>query len=124
MKTALKILFLTLVTITVSAQSGEKLFEEHCSACHLTTKPMTGPPLAFISDYKDFEWFYDFKKNPVSYYKTDKDKYTSNMLDYWYRMSGIDPPVELSKEELRQIWDFLKDLKSTSVRHAKTDSLR
>jgi len=124
MRIILIILSISLISIKTSAQAGEELFKANCTACHSLTERMTGPPLTFISDYKDFEWFYDFKVNPLSFYKTEKDKYTTRMLDYWTPRCGLDPPVDLSKEEIKQIWDFLKDLKSVSIRHAETDSLR
>lgn len=118
------LLTLQLVWTKANGQEGQKLFNDHCGICHDYSKVMTGPPITFISDYKDFEWFVSFKRNPLKFYATDEDRYTRLMLDYYSVIYGIDPPVDLSEAELRQIWDFLIELQSQTIRHGVTDSLR
>lgn len=129
MKINLPLIIIWFVTInsfwTVTlAQDGKTIFDGQCGECHNYSEPMIGPPITFISDYKNFEWFLDFTRDPVSYNQTDKDQYTKLMLDHYRPLYGIQPPIKLTEEELRLIWGFLIDLKSKTTSDLETDSLR
>ncbi|NEN25292.1 hypothetical protein G3O08_17485 [Cryomorpha ignava] len=107
-----------------AAQDGKNLFDGQCGTCHNYAVQMIGPPITFISDYKSFDWFVDFTKDPISYNRTDKDEYTRLMLDHYLPFYGVHPPVKLTDEELSLIWNFLIGLKTKTTEDLETDSLR
>ena len=113
-----------LISGELLGQLGEELFEANCSICHSHDKVMTGPPITYISDYKGFDWFYEFLKSPYSFWKADEDDYTSQMLEYYYPIYALHPPSKLKHTELKLIWDYIIEIEQTVEKHQQTDSLR
>jgi hypothetical protein len=105
-------------------QSGEELFEANCSICHSHEKVMTGPPITYISEYKDFDWFFEFLQAPYSFWEADNDTYTTQMLQYYYPIYALHPPSKLDETELKLIWDYIIEIEQTVEKHNQTDSLR
>jgi hypothetical protein len=85
---------------------------------------MTGPPITFISDFKDFDWFADFLDNPYEMFNSEKDEYTNQMLAYYVPIYALHPPTKLNKAQLRLIWDYILEIQSDYSVNQTVDSLR
>ncbi|MFK7756180.1 MAG: hypothetical protein AB8B53_04530 [Flavobacteriales bacterium] len=121
---SLVFLLVSAVSTNTVSEKGEKLFSDYCAVCHLPAQVLAGPPITFISDFKDLEWFIDYKSDPLKYSKSDIDTYTSNMLEYWIPTMAIEPPSNLSTTELTEIYLYLEELKLVTAPNEKIDSLR
>ena len=111
-------------SLTLYAQTGEVLFQENCSICHGHSEMMTGPPITYISDFKDFEWFVEFLSDPYEMFKAEKDEYTNKMLAYYIPVYALHPPSKLNREELRLVWDYILAIQSDYSKNQMVDSLR
>src|SRR5689334_2538706 len=92
---------------TVSAQEGEKLFNQNCASCHRIFKPLVGPPLANFETHgpwADRNQLYEWIANPPLY--MSKDQYTKGLQQQYGTMMQTFGS-SLSHKDIDAIADYI-----------------
>lgn len=104
---------LSMLSVTrLSAQDGEKLFKQNCSACHMVDKDMVGPALKGVEERwegkKDLlhQWIH----NPAKV-KDMGDPYVDKLLSEWMPKGGLMPAQMVSDEDIDAILDYVANWK-------------
>lgn len=65
---------MALYSLTISAQDGEALFKQNCSACHSIGKgKLVGPDLKGVNTKRSEDWIINFVKNAQAFGEKDAD---------------------------------------------------
>ena len=88
------------------ANSGEKLFNQLCTSCHIINEDYIGPAMSGILDRRSPEWIMNMILNPVQMLEEDPiaielpEKYN---FEYMYNQN-------LLEEEAREILEYFRHL--------------
>ena len=91
------------VSITM-ANSGEKLFNQLCTSCHMVNEDYVGPAMSGILDRRSPEWIMNMILNPIQMLEEDPiaiellEKYN---FEYMYNQN-------LLEEEAREILEYFR----------------
>ena len=86
------------------ANSGEKLFNQLCTSCHIINEDYIGPAMSGILDRRSPEWIMNMILNPVQMLEVDPiaiellEKYN---FEYMYNQN-------LLEEEAREILEYFR----------------
>ena len=86
------------------ANSGEKLFNQLCTSCHMINEDYIGPAMSGILDRRSPEWIMNMILNPIQMLKEDPiaiellEKYD---FEYMYNQN-------LFEEEVREILEYFR----------------
>ena len=86
------------------ANSGEKLFNQLCTSCHIINEDYIGPAISGILDRRSPEWIMNMILNPIQMLEEDPiaiellEKYN---FEYMYNQN-------LLEEEAREILEYLR----------------
>ena len=86
------------------ANSGEKLFNQLCTSCHMINEDYIGPAMSGILDRRSPEWIMNMILNPIQMLKEDPiaiellEKYD---FEYMYNQN-------LLEEEVREILEYFR----------------
>ena len=86
------------------ANSGEKLFNQLCTSCHMINEDYIGPAMSGILDRRSPEWIMNMILNPIQMLKEDPiaiellEKYD---FEYMYNQN-------LFEEEAREILEYFR----------------
>jgi cytochrome c len=86
------------------ANSGEKLFNQLCTSCHIINEDYIGPAMSGILDRRSPEWIMNMILNPIQMLKEDPiaiellEKYN---FEYMYNQN-------LLEEEAREILEYFR----------------
>ena len=86
------------------AKSGEKLFNQLCTSCHIINEDYIGPAMSGILDRRTPEWIMNMILNPIQMLKEDPiaiellEKYN---FEYMYNQN-------LLEEEAREILEYFR----------------
>ena len=91
------------VSITM-ANSGEKLFNQLCTSCHMVNEDYVGPAMSGILDRRSPEWIMNMILNPIQ--MLEEDPIAIELLEeydfeYMYNQS-------LLEEEAREILEYFR----------------
>jgi len=105
----LKIALITLGAVaysfTLSAQDGESLFKQTCTACHSMGKgKLVGPDLKGVNQKRSEEWFVSFVKSAADFGATDADA-KALIAEYGYPM----PNQALDDGQIKAIYSYIAD---------------
>ena len=89
--------------LSLSAQDGEAVFKQFCSACHTVGGgKMVGPDLEGLNSKRSEDWVINFVKDAASFSATDAD--AKAMVDeYGYPM----PSQNVSDDEIKAIISYI-----------------
>lgn len=86
--------------------SGRKLFQQHCSSCHMIQYELIGPALASIGNKRPLPWLHRFIKNSQKVIRGG-DAYAGGLYGRYDNI--IMPPFEfLSEQEINQMLAYIK----------------
>ena len=86
------------------ANSGEKLFNQLCTSCHIINEDYIGPAMSGILDRRSPEWIMNMILNPIQMVEEDPiaiellEKYN---FEYMYNQNLLD-------EEAREILEYFR----------------
>ena len=86
------------------ANSGEKLFNQLCTSCHIINEDYIGPAMSGILDRRSPEWIMNMILNPIQMLEEDPiaiellEKYN---FEYMYNQNLLD-------EEAREILEYFR----------------
>ena len=86
------------------ASSGEKLFNQLCTSCHIINEDYIGPAMSGILDRRSPEWIMNMILNPIQMLEEDPiaiellEKYN---FEYMYNQN-------LLEEEAREILEYFR----------------
>ena len=91
------------VSITM-ANSGEKLFNQLCTSCHMVNEDYVGPAMSGILDRRSPEWIMNMILNPIQ--MLEEDPIAIELLEeydfeYMYNQN-------LLEEEVREILEYFR----------------
>ena len=87
-----------------AANSGEKLFNQLCTSCHIISEDYIGPAMSGILDRRSPEWIMNMILNPLQMLEEDPiaiellEKYN---FEYMYNQN-------LLEEEAREILEYFR----------------
>ena len=88
------------------ANSGEKLFNQLCTSCHMINEDYIGPAMSGILDRRSPEWIMNMILNPIQMLKEDPiaiELLEEYDFEYMYNQN-------LLEEEVREILDYFRIL--------------
>ena len=91
------------VSITM-ANSGEKLFNQLCTSCHMVNEDYVGPAMSGILDRRSPEWIMNMILNPIQMLEEDPiaiDLLEQYDFEYMYNQN-------LLEEEVREILEYFR----------------
>jgi protein SCO1 len=117
MKKSIKLLFL-LLTVNISyAFDGESYFKQNCASCHsIGEGDKIGPDLAEVSKRRSIDWLVKFVNYPEGMIFGDEEEEGYEKADpiakkvYELYKPTIMPEQELSKNEIKQVLDYIDSL--------------
>lgn len=86
------------------ANSGEKLFNQLCTSCHIINEDYIGPAMSGILDRRSPEWIMNMILNPIQMLEEDPiaiDLLEKYNFEYMYNQNLLD-------EEAREILEFFR----------------
>lgn len=91
------------------AQDGEKLFKQHCSACHRIDKDMVGPSLKGVQERWEGKGnlLHEWIKNPAKV-KDMGDPYVDKMLAEWMPRAGLMAAQMVTDEEIDAMLEYIE----------------
>jgi len=104
--------------LNLSAQDGEALFKQNCSACHSVGKgKLVGPDLKGINTKRSEEWITKFVQNAQAFGETDADA-KAIIAEYGYPM----PVQNVSDGDVKAIVTYIAS-KSPAAAEASTEEV-
>lgn len=99
----------TAIFSTLSAQDGEKLFKQHCSACHRMDKDFIGPSLKGVQERWEGreDLLYQWIKNPFEV-RDLGDPYVDAMLEEWIPRGGMMAPQMVNDDEITAMLEYIE----------------
>tara|TARA_B100000035_G_scaffold245177_1_gene213738 strand:- start:291 stop:698 length:408 start_codon:yes stop_codon:yes gene_type:complete len=86
------------------ANSGEKLFNQLCTSCHMINEDYIGPAMSGILDRRSPEWIMNMILNPIQMLKEDPiaiELLEEYDFEYMYNQN-------LLEEEVREILEYFR----------------
>ena len=86
------------------ANSGEKLFNQLCTSCHIINEDYIGPSMAGILDRRSPEWIMNMILNPIQMLEEDPiaiELLKEYNFEYMYNQN-------LLEEEVREILEYFR----------------
>ena len=86
------------------ASSGEKLFNQLCTSCHIINEDYIGPAMSGILDRRSPEWIMNMILNPIQMLKEDPiaiELLEEYDFEYMYNQN-------LLEEEVREILEYFR----------------
>ena len=86
------------------ANSGEKLFNQLCTSCHMINEDYIGPAMSGIIDRRSPEWIMNMILNPIQMLKEDPiaiELLEEYDFEYMYNQN-------LLEEEVREILEYFR----------------
>ena len=86
------------------ANSGEKLFNQLCTSCHMINEDYIGPAMSGILDRRSPEWIMNMILNPIQMLKEDPiaiELLEQYDFEYMYNQN-------LLEEEVREILEYFR----------------
>ena len=86
------------------ANSGEKLFNQLCTSCHIINEDYIGPAMSGILDRRSPEWIMNMILNPIQMLEEDPiaiDLLEQYDFEYMYNQN-------LLEEEVREILEYFR----------------
>jgi len=108
MQRIVSIVAITVLSISVQAAEGKKVFETWCWGCHHQTAVAFGPPFAEIAAKRDAATIRAMITDPESVAR--QLGYTRNAM----------PKLKLKEEELQAITDYILSFKPASMPETNT----
>lgn len=84
---------------------GQQLFEGKCTACHRISKPLTGPPLAGVTNKYSMDWIVRFTQN-ASEMINSGDPEAVAAFNAWNNTAMTAYP-ELDEQDVRAIFEYV-----------------
>lgn len=104
-----------LISGTLSAQDGEKLFKANCSSCHKVNKKLVGPALKGAEDrWESQEALYSWIKNSADYLKNNPDDSYAHELFEKFNKSPMSAQA-LSDDEIAAILTYVREWEDVVV---------
>jgi len=98
--------FLFFSYLSINAQEGKQLFQQHCQTCHSLDKQLTGPALRGFTErgpWGDKENIYKWIHNPAAFMATDK--YTQDLKAQYGSIMPAFP--SLTNQQIDAIVDYI-----------------
>lgn len=116
----LSVLLITLLSFgnKLTAQDGQKLFQDNCATCHSVVKDLTGPALKGIEDrVKDKKLLHAWIRNNQAVLATG-DKYFNDLFQKWGKTPMNVFPA-LTDEEIEAILKYVREYKVPVVKEGE-----
>ena len=91
--------------LTKKLEVGRVLFTENCKSCHNLTRNATGPPLAFLSKRRDWNWMVRFIHNSSKLIASG-DAMANGIYQHFAKTQMTAFPT-LTEENIRAIFDYV-----------------
>jgi cytochrome c551/c552 len=117
--TPILIIFLLILSISLKAQEGERIFKTTCAACHkISNQRFVGPGLANIHEKRTKEWFNKFVRSSQELIKS-KDVDAVNIFEEYNQL--IMPDHAMSDLDLNSLFEYIKNnsLSKTELSNSK-----
>ena len=108
----LSVLLITLLSFgnKLTAQDGQKLFQDNCATCHSVVKDLTGPALKGIEDrVKDKKLLHAWIRNNQAVLASG-DKYFNDLFQKWGK-TPMNVFPNLSDDEIEAILKYVREYK-------------
>lgn len=73
-------------------EKGKSIYMQNCASCHNPYKDATGPPLAYITQRRDWEWFKAFTRNSAKMI-AEGDAYANCLFNKWNKTAMLAFPT-------------------------------